>query len=136
MKLPDDPTIISIVGVAFVEDAVTASSALVALVAVSTAVLLLGLRRLGLRQRCLWQILHEEPPFFGLAAPIGDLEEPNHGIQHIIHGQLLHHLDVGDTHGERRDAVLVGDLRDLVLHLAEALDVLSKSLTLCTDAPP
>jgi hypothetical protein len=63
MKPPDDPTIISIVGVALVEDAVTTSSALVTLRAVSAAVLPFGLRhednnllalgviRLGLRQR-------------------------------------------------------------------------------------
>jgi hypothetical protein len=70
MKLPNDPTIISIVGVTLVEDAVSVSHALVALGVVSTAVLLLGLHRedssllalgvlrLGLRQRCLWQIVH------------------------------------------------------------------------------
>jgi hypothetical protein len=70
MKLPNDPTIISIVGVTLVEDAVSVSHALVALGVVSTEVLLLGLHRedssllalgvlrLGLRQRCLWQIVH------------------------------------------------------------------------------
>jgi hypothetical protein len=63
MKLPDNPTIIGIVGVVIVEDAITVSSALVPLGVVSTAVLLLRLRHedssllalgflwLGLRQR-------------------------------------------------------------------------------------
>jgi hypothetical protein len=45
MKLPNKPTIICIVGVTPVEDAVSASSALVMLRAVFTVVLLLGLRR-------------------------------------------------------------------------------------------
>jgi hypothetical protein len=117
MKLLDDPTIISIVGVAFVEDVVTTSSTLVALRAVSMVVLLLGLWRLGLRQRRLRQIVHEEPPLFGLGVPVGDLEEPNHGSQLIVHGQLLLHLEVGDTHGECRDDVLVGECRDDVLTL-------------------
>jgi hypothetical protein len=66
MKLPYNPTIIGIVGVVLVEDAVTVLSALVALGVVSTAVLLLGIHRedcsllalgvlrLGLRQRRLW----------------------------------------------------------------------------------
>jgi hypothetical protein len=66
MKLLDNPTIISIVGVVLVEDAVSVSFALVALGAVFTVVLLLGLHRedssllalgvlwLGLGQCCLW----------------------------------------------------------------------------------
>jgi hypothetical protein len=130
MKLLDDPTIISVVGVALVEDVVTTSSTLVALGAVSAVVLLLGLWWLGLRQRRLRQIVHEEPPLFSLGIPVGDLEEPNHRSQLIVHGQLLLHIEVGDTHGEHRDDVLVGDPRDFVPHLAEGLDVLSESLTL------
>jgi hypothetical protein len=138
MKLLDDPTIIGIVGVALVEDAVMTSSALIVLRAISVALLLLGLRceddsllvvgvlRLGLRQRRLQQIVHEEPLLLGLGAPVSDLEEPDHGSQLVIHGQLLLHLDVGDARGEHRDDLLVGDPRDLVPHLAEALDVLSK----------
>jgi hypothetical protein len=47
MKLLDDPTIISIVGVPFVEDAVAASSTLVMLRAVPTMLLLVGLYREG-----------------------------------------------------------------------------------------
>jgi hypothetical protein len=92
MELPDDPTIISIVGVTLVEDAVTASSALVTLGAVPMMVLLVGLRhedssllalgvlRLGLWKRRLRQIVREEPPFFGPRAPIGYLEEPDHEV--------------------------------------------------------
>jgi hypothetical protein len=84
MKLPDNPTIIGMMGVTLMEDAVTVSSALVTLGSVSTVVLLVGLRRedssllvlgvlrLGLRKRRLRQIMHEEPPFFGLGAPIGN----------------------------------------------------------------
>jgi hypothetical protein len=45
MELPDDPTIISMVGETLVEDAVTASSALFKLRAVPAMVLLVGLRR-------------------------------------------------------------------------------------------
>jgi hypothetical protein len=74
MKLLDNPTIISIVGVALVEDAVLASSALVTLRAVFVMVLLLGLHRednsllalgvlwLRLGRCCLWYTVHEEPP--------------------------------------------------------------------------
>jgi hypothetical protein len=90
MELPDDPTIISIVGVTLVEDAVTASSALVMLGEVPTTVLLVGLRcedgsllALGVLHPGLWErrlrhIVHEELPLFGLGAPVGDLEEPDH----------------------------------------------------------
>jgi hypothetical protein len=38
--------------------------------------------------------------------------------------------DKSDAHGERRDDLLVGDMRNLVPHLAEALDVLTKCLSL------
>jgi hypothetical protein len=66
MKLLNNLAIICIVGVAPMEDAVSASSALVTLGAVFTAMLLLGLRRedisllalgvlwLGLGRCCLW----------------------------------------------------------------------------------
>jgi hypothetical protein len=74
--------------------------------------------------------MHEEPPFLGLGAAIGDLEEPDDGGQLIIHGQLLPHLDVGDACGECGDDLLVGDPGDLVPHLAEALDILTKRLAL------
>jgi hypothetical protein len=89
MKLIDNPTIISVVGVALVEDAVPASSILVVLGAVFTVVILLGLRREDsslLALRVLWLGLgrcrvrgavHEEPPFLSLGTPVGDLEDPD-----------------------------------------------------------
>jgi hypothetical protein len=142
MKLLDNPTIVGIVGVLFVEDAVAATSTFVALGAVPVALLMLGLCRedssllalrvLGLR---LWgkrlrQVVHEEPPLLSLGAEVGDLEEPDDGSQLIIHGQLLPHLDVRDARGERGDDLLIGDPGNLVPHLAEALDVLTKCLAL------
>jgi hypothetical protein len=48
----------------------------------------------------------------------------------VVHGQLFLHLDVGDARGERRDDLLIGDPWNLVPHLAETLDVLSKRLAL------
>jgi hypothetical protein len=142
MKLSDNPTIVGIVGVLFVEDAVMATSTFIALGAVPTALLILGLRRedssllalgvLGLR---LWgkrlrKVVHEEPPLLSLGAAVGDLEEPDNGSQLIIHGQLLPHLDVKDARGEHGDDLLIGDPRNLVPHLAEGLDVLTKRLAL------
>jgi hypothetical protein len=44
MKLSDNPTIVGIVGVLFVEDAVAAMSTFIALGAVSAALLMFGLR--------------------------------------------------------------------------------------------
>jgi hypothetical protein len=91
MEYLDYPTIIRIVGVLLVEDAVTASSPLVKLGAVPTMLLVvrlrregssllaLGVLRLGLWGRCLRQVVHEEPPLLGLGAPIGNLEEPDYG---------------------------------------------------------
>jgi hypothetical protein len=142
MKLSDKPTIIGIVGVLLVENAITATSSLVALGAVPAALLMIWLHRedssllsfgvlgLWLWGRCLQQVMHEKPPFLGLGAVVGDLEEPDDGSQLIIHGQLLPHLDVGDARGECGDDLLVGDPGDLVPHLAEALDVLAKRLAL------
>jgi hypothetical protein len=142
MKLPDYPTIVGIVGVLFVEDAVATASTFIAIGAVPAALLMIGLRRegsslltlrvLGLR---LWgkrlrQVVHEEPPLLGLGAPVGDLKEPDDGNQLIIHEQLLPHLDVRDARGERGDDLLIGDPGNLVPHLAEALDVLTKRLAL------
>jgi hypothetical protein len=142
MKLWDNPTIVGIVGVLFVEDAVAAMSTFIMLRAVPAVLLMIRLRRedssllalgvLGLR---LWgkrlrQVVHEEPPLLGIGASVGDLEEPDDGSQLIIHGQLLPHLDVRDAHGERGDDLLIGDSGNLVPHLAEALDVLTKRLAL------
>jgi hypothetical protein len=45
MKLSDNPTIVGIVGVLFVEDAVAATLTFIALSAVPAALLMLGLRR-------------------------------------------------------------------------------------------
>jgi hypothetical protein len=142
MKLSDNPTIVSIVGVLFMEDAVAAASTFIALGAVSTALLMLGLCRedsslltLGVFGLRLWgkrlrQVVHEEPPLLSLGAAVGDLKEPDDESQLIIHRQLFSHLDVGDARGERGDDLLIGDPGNLVPHLAEALDVLSKRLAL------
>jgi hypothetical protein len=109
MKFPDYPTIVSIVGVLLVEDAVAMASTLIMLGAVPVVLFMIRLRRegsslltlrvFGLR---LWgkrlrQVVHEEPPLLGLGAPVGDLEEPNDGSRLIIHGQFLLHLDIGDA---------------------------------------
>jgi hypothetical protein len=139
IKLLDYPTIVDIVGVLFVEDAVATTSTFIVLGVVPAALLmirlrcednsLLMLRVLGLRlwAKRLRQVVHKEPPLLSLGAPVGDLE-PDDESQLIIHGQLLPHLDVGDTRGEHGDDLLVGDLGNLVPHLAEALDVLTKRL--------
>jgi hypothetical protein len=142
MKLPDNPTIISIARVLFVEDAVATTPTFIAFGAVPAALLMVRLRRedcgllaLGVLRLRLWgerlrQVVHEEPPLLGLRASVGDLEEPDDGSQLIIHGQLLSHLDVRDARGERGDDILVGDPGDLVPHLAKAMDVLTKRLAL------
>jgi hypothetical protein len=142
MKLLDNPTIVGIVGVLFVEDAVAMTSTFITLRAVPAVLLMvrlcredssllaLGVLRLRLWGKRLRQVVHEEPPLLGLGASIGDLEEPDDGSQLIIHGQLLPHLDVGNAPGERRDDLLIGDPGNLVPHLAEALDILTKRLAL------
>jgi hypothetical protein len=142
MKLPDKPTIVGIVGFLLVENAVVVASTLVAFRVVPAALLMIWLRRedsgllsLGVLGLWLWgrhlrQVMHEEPPLLGLGAAIGDLEESDNGSQLIIHRQLLPHLDVGDARGERGDDLLIRDPGDLVPLLAEALDILTKYLTL------
>ena len=142
VKLPDNPTILGIVGVLLVDEAVAATATFIAIGAVPAALLMIWLRRegssllsLGVLGLLLWgrrlrHIVHEEPPLFSLGAAVGDLEEPDDGSQLIIHGQLLPHLDVGDARGERGDDLLVGDPGNLVPHLTEALDVLTKRLAL------
>jgi hypothetical protein len=142
MKLLDNPTIVGIVGVLLVENAVAAMLTFIAFEAVPAALLVIWLRRkdssllslgvLGLR---LWgkhlrQVVHEEPPLLGLGASVSDFEEPDNGSQLIIHRQLLPHLDVGDARGERGDGLLIGDPGNLVPHLTEALDILMKLLAL------
>jgi hypothetical protein len=74
VKLPDNPTIFSIVSVLLVDNAVAATSTFIAIGAVPAALLMIWLRRedssllslrvLGLRLwgRRLRQIVHEEPP--------------------------------------------------------------------------
>jgi hypothetical protein len=142
IKLPYNPTIIGIMGVLFVEDAVATTSTFIALRAVPMVLLMISLRHkdsslltlgvLGLQLwgKRLWQVVHEEPPLLGLGASVGDLEEPDDRSQLIIHEQLLPHLDVGNAHGERGDDLLIGDPGNLVPHLAEALDILTKRLAL------
>jgi hypothetical protein len=142
MKFSDYPTIASIMGVLLVEDAVAALSTLTTLGVVPAVLFMITLRRegsnlltlrvlgLGLWGKRLRQTMHEEPPLLGLGASVGDLEEPDDGSQLIIHGQLFLHLDVGDARGECRDNLLIGDLGNLVPHLAEVLDVLAKRFAL------
>jgi hypothetical protein len=142
MKFSDYPIIVSIVGVLLVEDVVAMASTLITLGAVPAALFMIRFRRegsslltlrvlgLGLWGKHLRQVVHEEPPLLGLSAFVGDLEEPDDGSQLIIHEQLFLHLDVGDARGERRDKLFIGDPENLVLHLAEALDVLAKRFIL------
>jgi hypothetical protein len=142
MKLSDNPTIIGIVGVLFMENVVAAAPALIAFGAVPAALLMLGLCHedgsllalgvlgLWLWGKRLWQIVHKEPPLLSLGAAVGNFEEPNNGSQLIVHGQLRPHLDVRDARGECGDDLFVGDPGDLVPHLAKALDVLTKHLAL------
>jgi hypothetical protein len=142
MKLSNNPTIVGIVGVLLVENAEAATSTFIAFGSVPAALLMiwfrhedssllslgvLGLRLWGKRLR---QVVHEEPSLLGLGATVSDFEEPNDGSQLIIHGQLLPHLDVGDARGERGDDLLVGDPGNLVPHLTEVLDILTKRLAL------
>jgi hypothetical protein len=98
VKLPDNPTIIGIVGVLLVEDAVAMTPTFITLRAVPAALLMIRLRREGrgllalgvlrlwLWGKCLRQVVHEEPPLLGLGASVGDLEEPDNRGQLIIHG--------------------------------------------------
>jgi hypothetical protein len=142
MKFLNHPTIISIVGVLFVEDAVATASTLIALRVVPAALLMIRLRRegsslltlrvLGLRLwgKRLWQIVHEEPLLLSLGTSVGDVEEPDNESHLIVHGKLLPHLDVGDACGERGDDLFIGDPRNLVPNLAEALDVLMNCFAL------
>jgi hypothetical protein len=140
MKLSDNPTIIGIVGVLLVENTEAATSTFIALGVVPVALLMIRLHRedssllsLGVLGLQLWgkrlrQVVHEEPSLLSHCAAVGDLEEPDNGSQLIIHRQLLPHLDVGDARGERGDDLLIGDPGNLITHLAEALDVLTKCL--------
>jgi hypothetical protein len=142
MEFLDYPTIISIVGILLMEDAVAASSTLITLRVVPATLLMIRLHRegnslltlgvfgLGFWGKRLQQVVHEDPPLLGLGASIGDLEEPDYGSHLIIHRQLFLHLDVGDTRGECGDNLLIGDSWELVPHLAEALDVLAKRFAL------
>jgi hypothetical protein len=97
MKLSDNPTIVGIVGVLFVEDAVATTLTFITFRAVPAVLLMIRLRRedssllaLGVFGLRLWgkrlrQVVHEEPPLLGLGASVGDLEEPDDGIQLTIH---------------------------------------------------
>jgi hypothetical protein len=91
MKLLNNPTIVGIVGVLFVEDAVAMTSTFIALGAVPAALLMIMLRRedssllvlgvlgLWLWGKCLRQVVHKEPPLLGLGASVSDLKEPDDG---------------------------------------------------------
>jgi hypothetical protein len=142
MKLSNNPTIVGIVGILLVENAESATLTFIAFRAVPAVLLMIRLHReyssllslgvLGLRLRGkrLQQVVHEAPPLLSLCAAVGDLEEPDDGSQLVIHRQLLPHLDVGDAHGERGDDLLIGDPRNFVPHLTEALNILTKHLAL------
>jgi hypothetical protein len=81
MKLLDNPTIIGIVGVLFVEDIVATTTTFIALGAVPAALLMIRLHRedcsllaLGVLRLWFWgkrlrQVVHEEPPLLGLGTP-------------------------------------------------------------------
>jgi hypothetical protein len=91
MELSDYPKIVGIVGALLVEDAVAVAPTLITLGAIPAALFMIRLRReggslhtlrvlgLGLWGKLLRQIVHKEPPLFGLGAPVGDLEEPDDG---------------------------------------------------------
>jgi hypothetical protein len=91
MTLLDNPTIIGIMGVLFMEDAVAVTSTFIALRAVPAALLMLGFRReygsllaFGVLGIQLWgkhlrQVVHEEPPLLSLGAAVGDFKEPGDG---------------------------------------------------------
>jgi hypothetical protein len=91
MKFSDYPTIVSIVGVLLVEDAVAATPTLITLREVPAVLFMIKLRRegnslltlrvlgLGLWGKRLRQIVHKEPPLLGLGAPVSDLEEHDDG---------------------------------------------------------
>jgi hypothetical protein len=142
VELPDDPTVIRVMREPLVEDTVSAAAALVALRAIVTMVLLVRLHRedssilalgvlwLGLWRCHLWCTMNEQPSLLGLGALVNELEKPDHGGQLIIHAELFFHLDVEHARGEDRDDFLIGDPRDLVAHLTEALDVLPKRFAL------
>jgi hypothetical protein len=97
MKLLDNPTNVSIVGVLFVEDAVAMMLTFIVLGAVPAVLLMIRLHRedsnllaLGVLGLWLWgkrlrQVVHEEPPLLGLGASVGNLEEPDDRSQLIIH---------------------------------------------------
>jgi hypothetical protein len=84
MKLSDNPTIVSIVGVLLVENAEAATSTFIALGAVPVALLMIRLHRedssllsLGVLGLQLWgkrlrQVVHGEPPLLSLCAAVGD----------------------------------------------------------------
>jgi hypothetical protein len=89
MKLPDNPIIVGIMGVLFVEDTVAMTSTFIMLGAVPMVLLMIRLRyedssllALGVLGLRLWakrlrQVVHEEPPLLSLGASVGDLEEPD-----------------------------------------------------------
>jgi hypothetical protein len=98
IKLSDNPTIVGIVGVLLVEDAVATMLTFITVGAVPVALLVIRLCRedssllaLGVLALRLWgkrlrQVMLEEPPLLGLGTSVGDLEEPDDGSQLIIHG--------------------------------------------------
>jgi hypothetical protein len=89
MKFLDNPTIVGIVGVLFVEDAVAMMSTFIVLGAVPAVLLMIRLRHednsllaLGVLGLQIWgkrlrQVVHKEPPLLGLVASIDNLEEPD-----------------------------------------------------------
>jgi hypothetical protein len=92
MKVSDNPTILGIVGVLLVDNAVAVTLTFIMIRAVLAALLMIWLRHedssllslgvLGLQlwRRRLRQIVHEEPPLLSLGAAVSDLEEPDDRI--------------------------------------------------------
>jgi hypothetical protein len=117
--------VLSAVGVRVVVGAERAAD-LLGLIAF-TAAFLLGLRRehgralaLGIFVLSLGGVWHrvgvvvgKETAFFGLGAPVGKVEQLEHGVELIVDGELLAHPDFRDAVGECGDDGGLGGTWDL-----------------------
>ena len=73
---------------------------------------------------------HEEESLFSLGALVRQVEKLNHRGVLVVDAQLLEHPAVSDALAERGDDLGARNVRDLVAHLAEPLDVLAERLIL------
>jgi hypothetical protein len=89
------------------------------------ASLALGKRGVGLRVE---NVVGEQASLLNLSALVCQLEDLNNGGEGVVDAQLLTHLDISDARREGRDDLGIGDARDLVAYLAEALDELAQHL--------